>query len=580
MILVLRCDSVTSDGDSIFTPLARWENNRWTEIKIPEHLFNVPEEYHPLEYRKNILCSQKYEVHSLVLAKIDNENSCQIQQPFCGLVKRYLEKNNLPKEVSIRGNYYKWNGKKIYFYSEPENLTVGPYLLKKKEDGWIAYAEIKEKIFLDYYKYEDVIASEYYFDEDENLGFHFVPNEIENQELIIISDMKLFEYILSKLSGSIEISDACEKIKVFTNQSRALSTLFGDSFNWSIDEIKDRFLKILTDDMMRKGELLQKVLQGLKEHHVIKDEIEKYKQAEWSKEENKKRQELEVKNQYLSEEMEQKLEEEKRELKKISEKEIARIKKKVKNKQEILKNLKECSDKKRKELHEYIKKGEKWRNALYPSSNYDFHSDKNENFTLLEWDDEIQIIDRYSDFEDTDNNSRINQAISQLSRKRIYHIGGLEDLEKTESFFEAIGHKKGRFILNADASWLTPKSLWQTKGYLSGHDKLITLTDLFKIAEKNEMFVFQVEILGADRAPIEGYFGPLIKAIERKESVVAQDVLINIPDNVFFFLQLDQDEYTAKPSEWLKNKLNSIQLPSVRDENIAIPFNVMLGKDE
>ncbi len=105
---------------------------------------------------------------------------------------------------------------------------------------------------------------------------------------------------------------------------------------------------------------------------------------------------------------------------------------------------------------------------------------------------------------------------------------------------------------------------------------------MFKLAENNEKFVFQVEILGADRAPVEGYFGPLLKAMERKESVVAQDVLINIPDNVFFFLQLDQDEYTAKPSEWLKNKLDSIQLPSARDipENIAIPFNVMLGKDE
>ena len=165
MILVLRCDSVTSDGDSILNPLARWENHsrRWAEIEISDEWIDVPDKHRPLKFKKNIRYPQKYELYSLVLAEIIDKN-CEIQQPFCGLVKHDLEKNNLPEKVSIRGNYYKWNGKKIYFYSESKNLTVGPYQLKKKENKWIAYAEIKEKIFLNYYKYEDVMASEYFYD--------------------------------------------------------------------------------------------------------------------------------------------------------------------------------------------------------------------------------------------------------------------------------------------------------------------------------------------------------------------------------------------------------------------------------
>ena len=587
-VLILKCEK--SEEETIFTPLGRWENSRWAKIKIPDEWINVPDEYRPLGYRKKICYPQKYELYSLVLAEIDNDkNSCQIQQPFCGLVKRNLEKNNLPEKVSIRDNY-NWNNKKIYFYSESENITVGPYLLKKKKDEWIAYAEIKEKLFINHYKYVDVMISEYFYDEDEKVGYHFLPGGIESQKFII-SDKKLFEYILSRLSNT-DISEACDKIRAFTNQSGALSTLFEDSFNWSIDEIKDRFFKILTDDMRRKGELLQKVLQVLKDHPVIKSEIEKYKQAEWVKEENKIKQELEMRKQYLSEELEQKLEPKRRKLEQelgAKREELKKAKEKLRSVSDQIREDKKSSEEAqkmiKKELSEYVKQGEKWRDVLFSNLRNESGVPENKIFTVLQWDDE-NVIESYSDFQErlseVDDDSRISQAINQFEQKCIYYINGIEDLAKLEKFFEAIGHKKGRFILNADNSWLTPESLWKTKGYLSEHNKLITLPYLFKIAEKNEKFIFQIEILGADRAPIEGYFGPLLKAMERKESVVAQDVLINIPDNVFFFLQLDKDEYTAKPSEWLKNRLGSIQLPSVQHmpKNIAIPYNVLLRKDE
>ncbi len=585
IVLILKCEK--SEGEkSIFTPLARWENNSWVEINIPEQWIKVPDEYRPPEYKEKILSNQKYEVDSLVLAKIIDEKTLQIQQPFCGLVETDLDITNLPEKVPVR-DHYNWNEKRIYFYSESQNVTVGPYLIKKIKDEWIAYAEIREGIYLEYYKYlEDVIDSKYYFDKDEKLGDHFLPDEIGDQKLIVISDIKLFKHILNILSKHSDISEACDKIKSFINQSGGLSVLLGNSFNYNIDDIKDKFSKILTDDMKRKGELLQEVLGVLKEHSAIKSEIEKYKQAECVKEEKKIRQELEVDRQVLiqqfekeEQELKQKSEEKRLKIKENSEREIDGIEKQVNKKKENLKLLKDFEEKKRKELSEYILKGEKWRNALYPRSDYNVASDENEILILPEWDDQAETIDRHSD---DDNIARINQTINQLSQKRIYRISGFEDLEGIESFFDSIGHRKSRFVLNADASWLTPKSLWQTKGYLSEHDKLITLTDLFKLAEKNEKFIFQVEILGADRAPIEGYFGPLLKAMERKKSLVAEDVLLNIPDNILFFLQLDQDEYSAKPSNWLKNKLNFIEFPVVQDMplKIAIPANVLLKKEE
>ncbi len=579
MILLLRCDSITSDGDSILNSLARWQDDgKW--FKIPKEGLTISIRYH-----------QKYEVNSLILAEVDNKNGYEIKEDFVPevfyelLEEKQLDKKN-PLEKIILQNKNNWKGKKVYFLIG--DIFIGPYRVERERNEWVAYAELYNEKHLNKYNFDDVINSKYFF-EDGEMGY-FLPQEIEP---ITVFDHNLFHQILDILSNSSSsnLSAACvQEIRAYVEQNEDASSLLKKHFHDNVDEAISEFSDTL-ENIESNQELLEKTVQILKEHPSIKNEIEKYKQDEIRQEIDV---EIEISKEKLKkekQELRQRLEEEKREFKKISEKEIGQIEKKVKDKREMLKDLREFYDKKRKELSEYIKKGEKWRNALYPSSDQKFYPDENEVLILTEWDDAYARIHSYSFFEKNlrrknnvtdDNIIRINKMINQLSQKNVYHINGIEDLVKIESFFEAIGHKKGRFILNADNSWLTPESLWKTKGYLSEHNKLITLPYLFKIAEKNEKFVFQVEILGADRAPIEGYFGPLLKAMERKESVVAQDVLINIPDNVFFFLQLDQDEYTAKPSEWLKNRLGSIQLPSVQHmpKNIAIPYNVLLRKDE
>jgi len=584
--LVLRCDSITPEGSS-FTPLARWqdENSKWLTIEG----FIVPISYH-----------KKYEVKSLILAEVEEHNNSQIKKDFVPklfyelLLEQELDEKN-PSERLVVQSQNNWDGKRVYFGNE--NFVVGSYQIKNEGNVWVAYAELAQEKYLNRYKFEDVIASDYLF-EDSELGLYFLPQEIKSSPAsIIISDFTLFKQILEKLSDSSKLSEQCkQEIRTYVEENRGEINLLQKHFHGNAEELIEKFHNAL-ENIESNQELLDRAVQILKEHPVIKNEIEKYKQDKIKQELEGKKQAIKQKLEKEEQELRRKSEEKKQKIKETSEKEIHGIENKVRKKREEvnrlneernhLEGLKKQMKKEFRELAGYIRDGEKWRNALYPSSEnkFNFYSEENEILILSEWDDNYWNIHDYSFFEKflrqknvtDDNILKINQMINQFREKRVYSINKIEDLAEIESFFEAIGHKKARFILNADASWLTPESLWQTKGYLSDHDKLITLPDLFKIAEKNEMFVFQVEILGADRAPIEGYFGPLLKAMERKESVVAQDVLMNIPDNIFFFLQLDQDEYTAKPSDWLKNKLDSIQLPSVRDipKNIAIPFNVM-----
>ena len=163
--------------------------------------------------------------------------------------------------------------------------------------------------------------------------------------------------------------------------------------------------------------------------------------------------------------------------------------------------------------------------------------------------------------------------------KRLFQIHDLNDLSKIENFFELLGHKNGRFVIHADPSWLTPKSLWRQKGNLLAFNKPVSLFEIFKIAERAAgELLFQVQILGANRAPIEGYLSPLLKTIERQEALTIENTLIKVPDNILFFFQFDSDDYTAKRSEWLNSKFSSLNnIPSLEklQNKIAIPLDVL-----
>ena len=159
--------------------------------------------------------------------------------------------------------------------------------------------------------------------------------------------------------------------------------------------------------------------------------------------------------------------------------------------------------------------------------------------------------------------SLIRHTCRQLDTERLFPVEDMKEISQIENFFKHLGHENGRFVLNVDASWLTPASLWGSKGYLKGFSQPVSLTDVVQFAGKEPDMLFQVEILGADRAPVEGYLGPLIKALTKNEKIVISDRLLEIPRNLLFFLQFDKDEYCANLSNWSKKILHPIKVPSL-----------------
>ena len=253
-------------------------------------------------------------------------------------------------------------------------------------------------------------------------------------------------------------------------------------------------------------------------------------------------------------------------------KELEKISSRANEERRHLESLEELGEQKRKELMAYVEKGEKWRHALYPEiPESGFQPVKNETFVFSRSNEQKEIINEFSELErllddstdSSDEMSLIRHTCRQLDTERLFPVEDMKEISQIENFFKHLGHENGRFVLNVDASWLTPASLWGSKGYLKGFSQPVSLTDVVQFAGKEPDMLFQVEILGADRAPVEGYLGPLIKALTKNEKIVISDRLLEIPRNLLFFLQFDKDEYCANLSNWSKKILHPIKVPSL-----------------
>lgn len=266
--------------------------------------------------------------------------------------------------------------------------------------------------------------------------------------------------------------------------------------------------------------------------------------------------------------------------------ELGNILSRMEEEKQHLESLEEFNRQKRNELMAYVEKGEKWKRALYPTvPGNEIQSVKSAQLTFVGFDEQKEIIKDFSELEllleganvSNDEMVRFRQTRNQLSGKRLFQVGDMKEISQIENFFRHLGHENGCFVLNADVSWLTPASLWENKGYLKGYKAPVTLKEVIQFSEQKQDMIFHVEILGANRAPLEGYLGPLIKAIERNEKIPIKDDIMEIPRNLFFFLQFDNDEYCAKPSNWLKEMLNSIKVipMDLHSKNIFVPTDIL-----
>jgi len=262
---------------------------------------------------------------------------------------------------------------------------------------------------------------------------------------------------------------------------------------------------------------------------------------------------------------------------------------KVKEEKEIKESLEELNALKRKELAEYVDKGEKWKKALFPDKQDAPREVEPPGLSFSKISGDRYIIGVYTEFEklldgmsfSEDSIIEIWQTLSQLKNGSIFRVSNMDEMGQIEDFFQALGHQNGKFILHADVSWLTPGSLWKTKGHLYGCDNPVTFPDVIDFALKNPGIIFQVEILGANRAPIEAYLGPLLKTLPQKRKIIMDTHFAEIPINMFFFLQLDSDDYCAKPSPLLAQKLQSMNVisPGKISKEIFVPFNVLFKEE-
>jgi len=556
ILAVLKCYKSWSNG-SIFTPFAEWEGDNWRMIDNDdrkEKYINNGSVFHHIHHPQNALILANIHKNIDNFDETDPKKSLfQIKKelnPYCKILGQKINLNNPPKEIRLECYNY-CDGEKVCFNIDKDSI-VGPYKIEYKENKFVACASLEEGIFLKRYLLTEEVKKFTYFFEDKPYSYLLLSDEFET-ESIVVDNSVLFTRILNilkKLSRK-------EKPKIIDciGQHDELSELIEKAFPCcNVETIKRRIHKIL-NDIELNSQIQDEITTFLIQAPKVKEDLEKYKTEGLNKFISGEREKI---NQALSE-LNRELKQKKCEYDKI----LKKIEKEKENKESLI----ELKEKMRQELSDYIQKGEKWRNALY--SNYDSRSIENKIPAIPEWDGQVGPIDNYPTFSQllgdthTDEVISIKQCIKQLTENsnRIFRIDGLEDLKNMEIFFDGRGHKKSRFILEADCSWLTPNFFWGKKGYFSGDNKPTTLVELIKIAAKNKKsLVFLVEILGANRAPIEGYFGSLIKAIERKEKLIVKDIVIDIPDNIFFFLQLDHDEYTAKLSKWLEDKLKTITI--------------------
>lgn len=609
-------------ASSYFSPVKEWNEKR---------LVTIDEQTKKDKFKKQgkiLYFGKTLDSKSAILAKIKlNKNYSETDN------RTYICQYNIDDELPIKrfsqilyDNQFEFlndppleiiaeneNNNEIYIRIS-NNRIVGPYLLNSN------IAKLQPRIlnnyFLKCFNHSDIEQSPYYFDYNSN--FYFIPDKNHSLTLCI-SDRELIEKILKKLpeTNDIVLSELnieltskrlkklCSKLAdILTNKvdiNNFISDCFQDKEKDSVEVIKDKLFSIL-NSIDSEHEINQHIQEYLMSGDYFVDEIEKYKQQQFERyikeQENtiiERTYDLrQIETNLLKDNQNKELEIKIRFDSQIKEKEhiLNQLSNKIfeeeVNKQSLLELNKKLRNES-KELQDYIEKGEKWRKALFNNSENFIKKDKNldckklaneikkslphyENENIYDEKNIEQLFERIDKENDSSfNESEIIKRFDQLKINKFFYLEKFEYIDNMITFFENIGYEQGLFIINAEASWLTPDFFWNSKVYLKETGKVIKLIDLFEVSnELKYELIFRIVIQGADRAPIEGYLGQLIKAIKLNLPIIVDEKVIHIPKNMIFFLQLDRDNYTAKPSEWLNELITNFKIDKIKPLSIDV----------
>lgn len=212
---------------------------------------------------------------------------------------------------------------------------------------------------------------------------------------------------------------------------------------------------------------------------------------------------------------------------------ISNLNNKVEDLDETKKSLVGLNKKLRDELEDYIINGEKWKNALRPSR--------------------LGILSEYEDFDNyfTQLNKIHLQDINKLTNNGINRFFR-NNKTITNKF------KKNVFHYNIDSSFISFERFNNGKGFFQSIEIPLTFIEFIEITKMFDNVYFSMIIYNANRAPIECYFSNVINAVQEDIAITYEEKVIKIPDNIVFFFQINDDEYSAKLSENYSKLIKSI----------------------
>lgn len=470
---------------------------------------DILEEITEKEKTFNILYSSRkdnFEQGQIFIVIMDNNQKSENIKRFPYIIKEVCSDLEFFEIININNNIEKKidltpiDGKEethFFIKNKKEENIVGLFQFVQKNNKFYAKPEnIINEIYIDAYNYNKIKNSNYYF-KIENNEF-FCPNELEDIKSRYIIDSELFiNQILSKSKPNNKERD--NLISILKDEIEVYS-IINAQYSQKIDT--------LVKKIEFNQEYFHSVLEKYSKDYLEKNDLIKLLNLEFKslskeiKEKLERRIHLENKNQ----EFESKF----LELQNISdtlydkEIKILELDDSIKNKFEIL---------------------EKYE---------------------LELDKLNKIFYKHQDF----------KSKSFKLEKRFFY---LKEINLLSSLKESLkDYKDGFFVINADASWLIPDLFWKSKGFLNGVKNPISIKDLFNFAKENPNNLIQLIILSANRAPIEGYFYQIIKAIEANLLLVYKNDIFVIPDNIIFFFQIDDDIYSAKLSDSIKKYIHEV----------------------
>lgn len=255
---------------------------------------------------------------------------------------------------------------------------------------------------------------------------------------------------------------------------------------------------------------------------------------------------------------------------------IARAKGEHAKREEQLEAIRKLLDEARSEFGELVKHGKSWYDALYNctlSPEKPSHDALGKHLAELDTTNAVPVIPPGIE----DLTFALRGTLNRSSLIRIEWAS----VEAAQQPFDALGHRCVRLTVHADASWLTPSEFYEAKGVLGGFDGPVGVGDFIRECSKAPAeFIPQLLVLGANRAPLDGYAGPLVKALTYCNALAIDGSICTPCSRLAMILQMDDDPCVAPVSAVLEGMLST--LPTVRFElegpPILVPHKLIMGE--